>query len=537
MDARVMGYKLLDDSPRPKGTFRLLEDAPDATGTFTENLAAGAGKAIYDLGRGAKQILDVPAQYLENKFGGQTLSALLGMPTAKESAAQTEAEVADSRVRDKPLMDTGGGMTGNIAGNVVASLALPGAGTYAGAAGAGAALAGLQPTLEGESRLLNTGIGAAGGSAAKFAGDKIAWALANRLTSAEANAVLANTQNAPRAAALAAGKEAGYVVPPTQANPSLVNRALEGFSGKIQTGQVASVKNQAVTNQLARKALGITDDTPITPDVLTSIRAKAGEAYQALRGAGTIRADKQFVADLARITQKYEGAAKDFPELAKNEIAAVVQSVNKQSFAADSAIDAIGILRDKAAAAFAKGDKSVGSAYRATSNALEDAIERNLLEAGDQTLLKGFQTARKLIAKTYSVEKALNTSGNVNAQNLAVQLGKGKPLTDELRTIAEFAGSFKKAAQNIDQIGSTPGVSPLDAAVAVLTGGAPGAAWFLGRPAVRSLILSKPYQAAMTIPEQSASGALRLGARAANSDTLQKLLPGLGATAALGYGK
>lgn len=492
----------------------------DATGTFTENLAAGAGKALTDLGRGAKQLLDIPAQALERTFGEVKFG---GLPTAKASAAATQAEIADSRKRDAPLMGTAGGLIGNVAGNVATTLLVPG-GSYPAAVGSGAALGALQPTVEGESRVANTAIGAGAGAAGKFLGDKAASFLTNKLSAAEKAAESAALQNAPRDAALKAGREAGYVVPPTQANPSAVNRVLEGVSGKIQTGQVASQKNQKVTNELARKALGIEEDIPITKDVLNGIRKEAGQAYEALRGAGTITADKQYFTDLNKIMAKFEGASKDFPELAQNEIGGIVNAVKKEQFSADSAIDAISILRDKAAASAAKGDKSVASAFRSTAQAMEDAIERRLIESGDQELLKGFQAARKLIAKTYSVEGALNESGNVNAQALAKQLSKGKPLSDELRTAAEFAANFKKAAQNVDSMGSVPGVSPLDAAVGTLAGGPAGAAWFLGRPAVRSAILSKPYQNALAEPSYKVSDLLRFSKAAA--EPVGKALPG-----------
>jgi len=87
---------------------------PVAETGFFENAAAGVGKAIKDSGRGLKQL----ASY-----------AVPGM----DPKAVT-AEIAESRNLDRPLMDTGGGLTGNIAGNVGMALA-PG-GVLKGAAAA-----------------------------------------------------------------------------------------------------------------------------------------------------------------------------------------------------------------------------------------------------------------------------------------------------------------------------------------------------------------------------------------------------------------
>lgn len=163
------------------------QPAPDGTGNFGQNFAAGAGKAIVDLGRGAKQLLDIPANFLERNIGGQGLSRALGMPTAAQSAQQTQQDVDEARHLDAPLMKTGGGIAGNIVGNVAATVlggrALQGAGAlaksqmlaragqavaapagYRQAAATGAALAGAQPVATGDSRALNTAVGALGGA-------------------------------------------------------------------------------------------------------------------------------------------------------------------------------------------------------------------------------------------------------------------------------------------------------------------------------------------------------------------------------------
>lgn len=84
--------------------------------------AAGMGKAFTDLGRGGAQLFG---------FG------------------PSGAEVAEQKAQDAPLMQTGAGVAGNIAGNLapaVATAAIPGANTITGGALAGTLLGGLQPT-------------------------------------------------------------------------------------------------------------------------------------------------------------------------------------------------------------------------------------------------------------------------------------------------------------------------------------------------------------------------------------------------------
>lgn len=131
--------------PIPQGAFRAL---------------AGAGKAFADTGRGIKQLATL---------GGN------------------QQEIDNAKQLDAPLMNTGAGLGGNIAGNVALALgpgaavkglgmaakapALASAGsammlpkTVLGAGALGAAQGFMQPVASDESRMFNTGLGAAGGA-------------------------------------------------------------------------------------------------------------------------------------------------------------------------------------------------------------------------------------------------------------------------------------------------------------------------------------------------------------------------------------
>jgi len=112
--------------------------------------------------------------------------------------------------------------------------------------------------------------------------------------------------------------------------------------------------------------------------------------------------------------------------------------------------------------------------------------------------LTKFRDARKTLAKTHEIEKALDTStGNVTASKLIPSLKRGK-LTGELKDIAEFAEAFPKAAQNVIKMGSLPQTSPLDvASVSTLSmmAGHPGYMALLAlRPIARKAALSKIVQ-------------------------------------------
>ena len=302
-----------------------------------------------------------------------------------------------------------------------------------------------------------------------------------------------------RLAAARAAQEAGYVIPPSDIRQQgIVTEALGGLSGKIKTAQEASSRNAKVTTDLAKDAIGIPADQPLTREAITAVRKQAGQAYEAVRGAGTVTATPEYLKAIDKIGQEMQGASRSFPGLKRNDIADLVDTLKQPQFDAGDTIDAIRVLRDQADGLFAKGEKGAAKAYKAASEALEGALDKHLQQAGDAEGLKALRDARQLIAKTYTVEKALNgQTGEVSAQVLAQQLKRGKPLSGGLKTAAEAGEAFPKATQALKE--APKAVSPLDWAVGAMSGTATGNPLMLAtlgaRPLVRNALLSKQMQA------------------------------------------
>jgi hypothetical protein len=303
----------------------------------------------------------------------------------------------------------------------------------------------------------------------------------------------------PKAATLQAGQDAGLVVPPSSVNPSTGNRLMESLGGKIATEQDAALKNMPVFNRLARQSIGMAPDAPITPEALSGIRATAAAPYAAVRGAGTIKSTKEFTSALDDVVAPFKNAAKDFPGIADDEVLKVADAVRKESFDSSSAVDALAIIRDKAAKAFASGDKTKGKAFRGIADAIENVVEQNLKEGGNKDLLNQFRDARTLIAKTYSVEKALNpATGNVSGTKLAQQLTRGKPLSGDLLTAARFGQAFPKAAREVVDSGAVRNTDVLAGGATALVSGQPSWLMYpLLRQGVRQSMLSPAMQSAL----------------------------------------
>ena len=311
--------------------------------------------------------------------------------------------------------------------------------------------------------------------------------------------VLRGPEQTPQmAGAVQKAREAGYVIPPTQARESLVNRVLEGTAGKVSTAQNASAKNQEVTHKLVAKSLGLPEDEVIAPEVLSNIRNIAGKAYENIEGIGIIKPGKEYTEGLNKIAGKALKAQEGFPNAKPSPIIDLADSLKSEAFDGSAAVAKIIDLRDAANTAYGNKQKLLGKANKDAADLLENEIERHLKATGQTEMLDEFRNARQLIAKTYTVEKALNpVSGTVDARALARELKKGKPLTDELRTAAEFAAQFPKAAQTTELMGSRPQISPLDIGAAGIASAItnPAAMASLAvRPGARAAALSSPVQ-------------------------------------------
>lgn len=508
---------------------------PTADMSTTERLLAGAGRGMTAAGRAA-------LQGISKALGADSVGAGLVPQSTFDEARKTDAA----------LMNTTAGKVGNVAGmiGVAAPTALiPGANTALGAGLIGGGLGAL--TTEGDAleRAKGAGLGAAGGVAGKYLGDALGtgarW-LAGRAKD-QFNAVQAATAQRMAAAKDAAG--AGFVIPPADLQPGMLTEALSGLSGKIKTAQVASQRNQNVTNDLARQAVGLPAGTPITADALQAIRADAGKAYDAVRGAGQITADQQYGGALDTLANAYKNVMPEFPGLARSDVPSFLGGLKRDAFDASTAVDAIRLLRARADQAYRTGDSEMGKAAKAAAAELEALIERNLqakdmaqtaignaagkLAPGGELpagTLQNFRDARQLMAKTYTVEKALNpTTGDVSAQVLAAQLAKGKPLSGDLLTVAQAAQAFPKALQALKE--APKATSPLDWAVGALGGTSTGnplaLATVAARPAVRSLLLSPAYQRA-ALQAQSGPGLLtQLPAGLLDQNLTRNMMPGI----------
>jgi ribosomal protein L29 len=291
----------------------------------------------------------------------------------------------------------------------------------------------------------------------------------------------------------------GATLPPTQVNPSFINSILEGISGKQTTAQVASIKNQAVVNAQARKALGLADDVELTPKVLQDYRDVKGQAYEALKSNNAYYTDKKFINDINTKSADLQKLANTTDVSAELN---VINGLKQMSFDGVGLVEQMKRLRYDAERNLMSGDpknSALGKAQKFAANQLEDLAERNLQKFNQPDVMNNFKQARKDIAKSYTIEKSMNlATGDVSGAKLGSRSAAGKIVPSELQALADAAATFPKAFQNPATVGSVPVISPLDLGSAAIASAASGNPLVMGsaltRPAVRTGITSGMYQ-------------------------------------------
>jgi hypothetical protein len=255
----------------------MMSIGPDPTEGMsgTQKFLAGVGKGMTDVGRGV-------AQYLPEGLGGMS-----------------GADVAEARALDAPLMRTGAGMAGNVAGTLTAAVPaafIPGANTLAGSAAIGSAYGLLQPGVDSNERIKNALIGGAFGAAvpAGITAFKTGKSMLEPLYQGGRETIVG------RALAGAAGGQADDAIrglrSATELVPGSAPTAAEAAGvpslaalQRTATATNPSVANQMAARQAAQNEARIAALQGVTPDLQAAKAAResvAGTLYESARTAG-----------------------------------------------------------------------------------------------------------------------------------------------------------------------------------------------------------------------------------------------------------
>lgn len=286
---------------------------PTADMTGLDKFRSGMGKAFVDVGRGAGQ--------------------LFGMGD--------KADIDEARRLDAPLMDTGAGLAGNIAGNVAAygSLAVvPGANTIAGGAALGALTGAAQPVGEGDSRLANAAIGGMAGvvvPTAIKAGKTIKAAVidpftdkgAQRIAGGLLNRTAGNSTAAAQRMASVKGATPGFNPTAAQSADDAGIAALERATRAANPGAFDDVE-RAQRQALADAVRGVAGD-PVKREAAVAARESAVKPLYDATKKYAVQADDEINALLNRPSM--QSAKEIAKKLAAERGAGLDEGINGQA--------------------------------------------------------------------------------------------------------------------------------------------------------------------------------------------------------------
>jgi hypothetical protein len=267
--------------------------------------------------------------------------------------------------------------------------------------------------------------------------------------------------NAVRDATIRAAQQSGFVATPGSITPSGQNVLLERLAGKTRLEQLASSRNQSTADRLARQAVGVPENTPLTSEAMQAVRAQEfTKGYVPVSQLGPIQTDATFQTALTNLSNKFTGQSRSFPNAAPDKIKTELTNYQVPNFDSGDALEASRTLRQQAAANFRVGENALAKTQIGISKALEDQIERSLVAAGNpnaQAMLDQFRASRQRMAISHSIEDAVREgSGSIDAKKFARDIQSGKYLSGELKTIGEFANIAPKVNQPVGSMG-TPG--------------------------------------------------------------------------------
>jgi len=286
-------------------------------------------------------------------------------------------------------------------------------------------------------------------------------------------------QNAVRDATLTAGAKEGLLVTPGAVSPTGSNILLERMAGKTRLEQLASVRNQATVDRMVRRAVDIPETAPLTSETMEKIRKQEfTKGYEPLASVGKVATDDTYLANLAKIEEKYTGPEASFPGAVPENVSKLVGIYARDSFDAKDAVKITRTLRQQAQSNFKKGENDLALAQRDIVDAIENQLQRSIETSGRSDaaqMLQQFRDSRQRMAISHAIEDAIiEGTGSVDARKLASDLQRGKYMTGELRTAAEFANAFPRVMQPASQIGAPGAGTVLGASLGGLGGGGLG---------------------------------------------------------------
>lgn len=315
-----------------------------------ERFTAGVGESMLHTGQGVKQI----AMHIGNHLG----------LVSDQSVQQYQQQLANQRQTDTALNATTAGKVGQFAGDAAMMAAAPEG--YLGAAGAGAALAGAQPTVGDESHLQNAAVGGVAGAAGQAAG-----AVLGRVVQPIRNAL-----DPTRQAAVDTLKSAGIPLDLAQATGSKVATTLKNAAHDSPfSDSHFSVDQQKAFNGAVLRTIG-ENANEASPAVMDAAKRRIGAVFDQVAANTTVKVDQKLLTD---ITHLHSSVMQEMSPAEYAPIHAQIDNIISKAAANNGSIDGQAYANIKTSLDRMSGStvSATGAAARDLRSSLDDALQRS----------------------------------------------------------------------------------------------------------------------------------------------------------------
>lgn len=452
------------------------------------------------------------AQNLLAGIGGGMMSLYLGGKQMLGMASPEE--IADHKRAMAGLGTTKAGAVGDFLGQAAVTLPaafIPGANTLAGASILGGVTGALQPVSPDQSRIQNVALGAAGGAAGKWVGDKALRVLQGSAAGAGSNAAATASASPGTASASASvtggatargtgggfnygtvgsdvsagltdaqrmlmerGQAMGMQLTPGQASGS---RALQQLEAKLESqpmtsGRFNAIKanNQTILNRVASSSIGEAADA-LDSHVLQQAQDRISNVYKLVADKTPRSIDQnQFLGRLAGVESDFEGLLPG--SVLDNPLTKRLFSYAEKGKATGEQLQDLASKLGNAAhnqMTSANGDRQLGMALFRVKDMADDLLASGL----SGKTLQAFDSARgqyrNLMLLTQRSGVINPSSGNINGNALAGLLQQkdrngflfGRNQSD-LYDAARFSQAFKPIVGDSGTATRMPLPSPTD---------------------------------------------------------------------------
>lgn len=419
-----------------------------------EELAAARKRdeALYNTRAGALGGFtgDVAASVLPYMVGAPVVAgALRAAPSVAQSLAPAASRLmygagGPGTGMASQLLQRGGALAGQGLGSVAARIASPTAVKFGVPAAIGATeFSTLQGTIEDQSRLNQALTGATLGVLGVKAGDVL---------SGMGRSIFGRAQDE----AVKRAQKAGYQVSSSAGGRSSVGQAAEAVVGGRESS-ILNYQNQANTDRLAKKALGITLDDPIETGI-SQTKQPYNVALDKIKGIkDRFSPDKKLTQDLDEFMADYDDIIEAVQGLKKRDLEGVFMG-EEDAFNPKQLVEISRYLGGRAKKLFKSDDTNQqGTATRLiqVKSVIDDFLERKV----GSDLANEFAEARTKYAIASNIENA-RMGEHVDAKKLAGIMGDIKSKSSELNAIRDAVNAIPGLTTFTTQRAPSPGMIP-----------------------------------------------------------------------------